>query len=125
MLTLGRYHTLTILRNTRSGLFLGDNEGNEVLLPGKFMPENFEIGQSLEVFIYLDSEDRPIATTQKAGATLRSFAALLVKSLENHGAFLDWGLDKDLFVPYAEMYHPLRLGETYLFYVYLDAVRVA
>src|SRR5690606_8164342 len=92
MLTLGEYQTLTILRDTEPGLFLGDEEENEVLLPNRYKPETFEIGDKITVFVYLDNEERPVATTDKPYVTKGDFALLRCNQVTKYGAFLDWGL---------------------------------
>ncbi|RZS93692.1 CvfB family protein [Aquimarina brevivitae] len=120
MLELGKYNTLKIVRERDPGLFLEDEDGNDVLLPNKFVPEDFEIEDMIEVFIYLDNEERIIATTQKPYATVNSFAVLKCTSVSEIGAFLDWGLDKELFVPFKEQASRMKEGYKYLVYVYLD-----
>ncbi len=120
MLDLGVYNTLEILRDREPGLFLGDEEGNEVLLPNKYVPEEFEIGDKLKVFVYLDSSERIVATTLEPYATVNSFAHLKCTSISEIGAFLDWGLEKDLFVPFKEQASKMRTGSWYLVYIYLD-----
>ncbi|GAA4271769.1 S1-like domain-containing RNA-binding protein [Aquimarina gracilis] len=120
MLDLGVYNTLEILRDREPGLFLGDEEGNEVLLPNKYVPEEFEIGDKIKVFVYLDSSERIVATTLEPYATVMSFAYLRCTSVSEIGAFLDWGLEKDLFVPFKEQASKMRIGSWYLVYVYLD-----
>lgn len=120
MIALGKYNTLTIDRDTRVGLFLADPEGEEILLPVKYRPEVFEIGDALEVFCYLDHEERPVATTLTPGITRDSFAALRVAEVNDYGAFLEWGLEKHLLVPFREQATPLRKGQTCVVYCYLD-----
>ena len=120
MLKLGAYNTLEIVRERKPGLFLEDEDGNEVLLPNKFVPENFEEGDSIEVFLYLDNEERIIATTQTPYVTVNSFGHLKCTSVSEFGAFLDWGLDKELFVPFKEQASRMREGSKYLVYVYVD-----
>ncbi|MBQ0733183.1 S1 RNA-binding domain-containing protein [Aquimarina celericrescens] len=120
MLALGVYNTLEILRDREPGLYLGDDDGNEVLLPNKYVPEEFEIGDKLKVFVYLDSSERVVATTLEPYATVKSFAYLKCTSVSDIGAFLDWGLEKDLFVPFKEQASKMRVGSWYLVYVYLD-----
>ena len=117
---LGKLNTLIIDRNTTAGLFLVDNDDNDVLLPGKYMPESFEIGDSLEVFVYLDNEERIIATTMKPKIQLHQFALLRVNQVTKYGAFLDMGIEKDLFVPFKEQVTPMHEGRDYLVYMYLD-----
>jgi predicted RNA-binding protein (virulence factor B family) len=105
MLSIGEYHTLTIDRDTPPGLFLKDDSGekeNEVLLPNKYKPESFEIGDELEVFVYLDHDERPVATTLQPYVQLDEFAFLKCVDANKMGAFLDWGLEKHLFVPFKE-----------------------
>ncbi len=120
MLALGVYNTLEILRDREPGIFLGDTDGNEVLLPNKYVPEEFEIGDQIKVFVYLDSSERIVATTLEPYATIKSFAYLKCTSVSEFGAFLDWGLEKDLFVPFKEQASKMRVGSWYLVYVYLD-----
>lgn len=117
---VGEYNYLTILRATSVGMYLGDEEGNDVLLPHKYIPENAQIGQNIEVFIYRDSEDRLIATTLKPLILLNQFAVLEVVAATQFGAFLDWGLEKDLFVPFKEQNHKLQKGQWVPVYLYLD-----
>ena len=117
---VGKYNTLQILRGTSVGMYLGDEEGNDVLLPHKYIPENAQIGESIEVFIYRDSEDRLIATTLKPLILLNQFAILEVVAATQFGAFLDWGLEKDLFVPFKEQNHKLQKGQYVPVYLYLD-----
>lgn len=120
MLHLGIKNTLRILRGTGVGMFLGDDEGNDVLLPKKYVPENAIVGDDIEVFIYRDSEDRIIATTLEPKIQLNQFACLQVKSVTAIGAFLDWGLEKDLFVPFREQNKKMEEGRWYAVYLYLD-----
>ncbi len=120
MLALGKYNLLEVLRDTGSGLFLGNKEGDEVLLPGKFIPEAAEVGQYIEVFVYRDNEERLIATTQETKICLYEFATLKVRSVNDYGAFLDYGIDKDLFVPFKEQKSKMIEGHYYMVYMYLD-----
>lgn len=123
MLTLGQYHTLTIDRDTPPGLFLADendDKENEVLLPNKYKPETFEIGDSLTVFVYLDHDERPVATTLKPYIKLDEFAFLRCEEVTGIGAFLDWGLEKHLFVPFKEQAYEMKKGQWYLVFCYLD-----
>lgn len=120
MLTLGEYHKLTIDRDTEPGLFLTDAEGNEVLLPNKYKPARFELGDELKVFIYLDHEERPVATTLIPYIKLDDFAYLKCVETTEIGAFMDWGLEKHLFVPFREQVTKMRKGDRYLVFCYLD-----
>jgi len=119
MITIGNFNTLTIARRTNVGLYLTDGE-NDVLLPKKYMPENVEIGEEVEVFIYLDHEERPVATTLDPYIYLNEFALLKVNYINKYGAFMDWGLEKDLFVPFREQARPMTLNNWYIVYMYLD-----
>lgn len=120
MMELGKYNTLEILRDTEPGLFLGDDEGNEVLLPNRYVPEQFEIGEQIEVFVYLDNEERPVATTDTPYIKRGDFALLRCNQVTNFGAFMDWGLVKELFCPFKEQAFKMKPGQWYLVYCYLD-----
>lgn len=113
-MNIGEYQELTIDRFTSVGAFLQDDSGNEVLLPNKYLEEDFEVGGSVEVFIYKDSEDRPVATTETPLVTLNNMAFLRVKDVTPIGAFLDWGLEKDLFVPFKEQQAKMVVDGVYL-----------
>ncbi len=120
MLEVGQYHNLTVLRDTSVGMFLGDLKGNEILLPLKYIPKGLAIDDSIEVFVYKDSEDRPIATTLKPLVLPGEFAVLMVNDVSSFGAFLEMGLEKELLVPYKEQNQNLTRGKKVLVYVYLD-----
>ncbi|GAA4437536.1 S1-like domain-containing RNA-binding protein [Ravibacter arvi] len=120
MLFLGKYNELTIERLTSVGLYLSEPEGAEVLLPNKYVTEDMQVGETTRVFVYKDSEDRPVATTQTPKLLRNEFGYLAVKEVNSYGAFLDWGLEKDLFVPYSEQVTPMRAGESYIVFLYLD-----
>ncbi|MBB4119801.1 hypothetical protein GGR32_002107 [Mesonia hippocampi] len=122
MLQIGEYHTLIIDRDTAPGLYLvdPDNPDNEVLLPNKYKPENFVLGDRIRVFVYLDHEERPVATTLTPYVKLDEFAFLQCVETTKIGAFLDWGLQKHLFVPFREQAYPMREGDWYLIFCYLD-----
>lgn len=120
MLHLGIKNTLRILRGTTVGMFLGDDEENDVLLPKKYVPEDAIVGDDIEVFIYKDSEDRVIATTLEPKIQLNQFACLQVMAVTGIGAFLDWGLEKDLFVPFREQNKKMEEGKWYVVFLYLD-----
>ena len=119
MLQIGTYHTLKIDRETKVGLFLV-NEKDDVLLPNKYVPNDFTIGDDLTVFVYLDHEERPVATTLKPFITLNSFAVLKVNYINKFGAFLNWGMEKDLFVPFKEQARPMEKDKRYIVTMYLD-----
>lgn len=116
---LGQFNTLEILRETKVGLFLGDGV-NDVLLPNKYVPNRFEIGDEITVFIYLDHEERIVATTLYPYIKLNEFAHLKVNYINEFGAYLDWGLEKDLFVPFKEQSVKMERDKRYLVYMYLD-----
>jgi predicted RNA-binding protein (virulence factor B family) len=116
---IGTYNTLIIERSTNVGLFLSDGK-SDVLLPNKYVPTQFEIGSEIEVFIYLDQQERPVATTLQPYITLNKFGWLRVNYINEFGAFLDWGLEKDIFVPFKEQARPMEQGKRYLVYLYLD-----
>lgn len=120
MLNIGENHTLNIVRETEPGLFLTDTEGNEILLPNKYVPEEFEIGEEINVFVYLDHEERLIATTLDPLVKLDEFAFLKCVEVTEFGAFLDWGLEKHLFVPFKEQAYPMKKGGWYLIFCNLD-----
>jgi len=120
MINLGVYNSLVVLRHMDQGLYLGDDSGESVLLPNKYIPEGTGIGDTLKVFIYNDSEDRIIATTLTPKITLNKFACLEVVSVTNNGAFLDWGLAKDIFVPFREQAKKLEVGHHPIVFLYLD-----
>ncbi len=122
MLLLGQYNTLKVLRDTQVGIFLGDgiSKDNDVLLPLKYVPKNLTIGDEITVFVYLDHEERPVATTLKPFVKVNEFAHLKVNYVNKFGAFLNWGLEKDLFVPFKEQARPMEVNKRYLIYCYLD-----
>ncbi|MCB0586401.1 MAG: GntR family transcriptional regulator [Phaeodactylibacter sp.] len=120
MIEIGKYNTLKAARQIAHGMVLLDAEGDDVLLPKKFVPEGLAPGDEVEVFVYTDSEDWPVATTQRPKAILGQFAYLTVKDVTTFGAFLDWGLDKDLLAPFSEQAHKMERGKSYLVYLLLD-----
>lgn len=122
MIEIGRYNALEIARLVGPGAILKDDEENEVLLPNKYVPADSKPGDSLDVFVYTDSEDRPVATTLTPRVIRNEFACLEVKDVNNTGAFLDMGLEKDLLVPYSEQPKKMRPGQWHMVYVYLDQI---
>ena len=120
MIRIGDYNTLEIIRETEQGLYLGDAENNEVLLPNRYVPEEFKIWEKIEVFVYLDNEERQVAVTDKPYITRDDFAMLRCNEVTSHGAFLDWGLVKELFCPFKEQAFKMKAGGWYLVYCYLD-----
>ncbi len=119
MIEIGKYNTLKIARDTKVGLYLTDGT-EDILLPNKYVPKEFEVGDDLIVFIYLDHEERKVATTLEPYILLNEFALLRVNYVNKFGAFLDWGLEKDLFVPFREQARPMEKGKRYLVFMYID-----
>jgi predicted RNA-binding protein (virulence factor B family) len=119
-LKLGEYNSLRIIKEVPFGLYL-DGYEDEILLPLQYVPENYQIDDFIEVFIYRDSEDRIIATTLRPKATINQFAYLEVKEVTALGVFLEWGLAKDLLVPFGQQWQKMTVGRSYLVYVYIDA----
>ncbi|NDV42743.1 S1 RNA-binding domain-containing protein [Flagellimonas sediminis] len=120
MIRLGDYNTLRIERSTSVGLFLQDEEGTEILLPNKYVPEDIKIDTDITVFCYLDNSERPVATTLTPYIVRDGFAYLKVAEVSAYGAFLDWGLEKHLLVPFREQAQRMEEGKQYLVYCYLD-----
>jgi predicted RNA-binding protein (virulence factor B family) len=120
MIQIGRTYDLQVIKHTEFGAYLDADELGEVLLPSKHAPEDLDVDDFVEVFLYLDSEDRPIATTQTPKAQVGEFAYLKVKDNTPVGAFLDWGLDKDVLVPFAEQHRPMNVGDSYIVFLYID-----
>ena len=119
MIELGKIQCLNVVKKTDFGVYLG-KEDEKVLLPGKMVPEDIEIGDALTVFVYRDSDDRLIATTKKPFITLGQLAKLKVSQISKIGAFLDWGLEKDLFLPYKEQTTHVAEGDECLVALYVD-----
>lgn len=119
---LGEYQTLTIIKKVEFGVYLAEHEGDErrVLLPAKQVPEGSKCGDTIEVFLYKDSKDRLIATTNRPALTLGGLAVLRVAEVGKIGAFLDWGLEKDLFLPYKEMTAKVQPEDEILVTLYID-----
>ncbi|MCM1180215.1 MAG: S1-like domain-containing RNA-binding protein [Clostridium sp.] len=122
MIEIGKWQTLKMVRSKEFGVYLAEKEGDKdaVLLPKKQVPEGFQAGDEIEVFVYLDSSDRPIATVNRPFITLSEIAKLSVASVGNIGAFMDWGLEKDILLPFKEMVGKVREGKEYLVYMYMD-----
>lgn len=116
----GTYASLTIKKRSSFGLFLGDDAGEEVLLPNKHCRDNMKPGMKVEVFIYRDSEDRKVATTLTPKIALHEFALLKVTAVSKVGAFVDWGLEKELLVPFREQRQKMEAGRWYMVYMDLD-----
>ncbi|WP_191859423.1 CvfB family protein [Hanstruepera ponticola] len=120
MINIGEYNTLTILRETDPGLFLADEDDNEVLLPNRYVPEDFKIWDKIEVFVYLDNDERLVAVTDKPYIKRGDFALLRCNAVTQMGAFLDWGMVKELFCPFKEQAFKMKKGGWYLVHCYLD-----
>lgn len=120
MVKIGRYNTLQVVRNVDFGAYLADEDGTEILLPARYIAELLHPGQQLEVFVYKDNEGRLICTTEHPFAQVGEFAYLQVNDVNRMGAFLDWGLMKQLLVPFSEQHMKLSRGMVVPVYVYLD-----
>jgi hypothetical protein len=120
MADLGRYNTLSILRRTDFGVFLDGGDLGDILLPRKYVTDSMQVGEPLKVFLYTDSEDRLIATTLQPRAQVGECAYLKVVSTSHYGAFLDWGLPKDLLVPFSEQQQKLQEGYSYTVFLFVD-----
>ena len=122
MIEIGKWQTLQVIRSKDFGVYLAGKQGDTdaVLLPRKQVPEDLKAGGEIEVFVYLDSSDRPIATVNKPLITLHEIKRLKVASVSKIGAFMDWGLEKDILMPFKEMFGKVREGKEYLVYMYMD-----
>lgn len=120
MLKIGDYNTLRVVRKVDFGVFLEGGNGVDILLPNRYVPDDLRIGDDIEVFVYTDSEDRVIATTESPYASVGQVVFLEVTAVNRIGAFLDWGLPKDLLVPFREQKTRMLEGRRYPVYVYLD-----
>ena len=121
MLKIGQYNQLKVIKHVDFGVYLDGMDDGEILLPLKYMPDECEVGQSIDVFVCFDSEDRLIATTEKPLIQVGQFAMLTVRAVEQVGAFLDWGLSKDLLLPFAEQIRNLRVGQNVVVFCYVDS----
>jgi predicted RNA-binding protein (virulence factor B family) len=117
---LGKFNTLDVVKEVEFGMYLDGGEDGEILLPKRYVPDDCAIGQSLDVFIYLDNEERLVATTLNPLIQVGQFAYIRVAWVNEYGAFLEWGLMKDLFVPFREQKQKMQMGEKYIVYAYLD-----
>lgn len=117
---IGKENELTVARIVDFGVYLTDEKGNEVLLPSRYITEPPVVGDKMNLFVYTDSEDRPVATTEHPFAQVGEFAFLDVVAVNRIGAFLDWGLMKDLLCPFREQKVKMNVGMQYLVYLYLD-----
>ncbi|OUR62639.1 GntR family transcriptional regulator [Colwellia sp. 39_35_sub15_T18] len=117
---IGKYNTLNIIAVTDNGAYLDGGDLGEILLPNRFLPGDSKIGESIEVFLYTDSADRLVATTEKVLGQVGEFVSLKVAQVNKMGAFLDWGLPKDLLVPYNQQHTAMEVGKYYLVRIFLD-----
>ena len=117
---LGTTNNLEVLKQVDFGMYLDGGDLGEILIPKRYVPHDLEVGDTLEVFIYRDSDDRIIATTETPYAEISKSAHMRVVGTNDAGAFLDWGLSKDLFVPFKEQRTPMREGNSYTVYVFID-----
>lgn len=120
MAKLGRYNRLRIVKRTEIGIFLDGEDFGEILLPRKYVLDSMRVDEEVEVFLYNDSEDRIVATTLRPKAQVGECAYLKVVSINKFGAFLDWGLPKDLLVPFSEQQKPMQKGYSYTVFVFVD-----
>ncbi|MBL4601448.1 MAG: GntR family transcriptional regulator, partial [Emcibacteraceae bacterium] len=122
MIEVGKNHNLEIIKHVDFGVYL-KHDDEEILLPGKYLPEDedlWAVGEFIDVFVYLDSEDRPIATTEIPFARVGDCAFLPVVGQSQFGCFIDWGLTKDLLVPFKEQRVPMELNRSYVVYIFID-----
>ena len=120
MAEIGIFNNLRVIKEVDFGVYLDGGEHEEILLPRRYVPENCKVDDNIKVFIYLDSEDRFIATTETPYAMVGDFALLKVVAVESVGAFLDWGLLKDLLVPFGEQSPTMEIGKSYIVKIYVD-----
>jgi uncharacterized protein len=120
MIQVGRYNTLKVVKKVDFGLYLDGGDGEEILLPKRFVPRDAKDGDDLEVFIYHDSDNRLIATTQRPYGIVDDIVMLKCVSVTKQGAFLDWGLMKDLFVPLSQQESRMKEGGRYLVKIFID-----
>ncbi|MGE0562320.1 MAG: S1 RNA-binding domain-containing protein [Flavobacteriales bacterium] len=120
MKEIGHFVELEALKTTPQGMYLITDEQNEILLPNKYIPKWLEIGDKIEVFVYTDSEDRPIATTLIPKVKINEIALLKAVDVTDFGAFFDWGVEKHLLVPFSEQFVKVEKDKSYLIYLYKD-----
>ena len=122
MVQLGQYNTLPVLKLVEFGLYLDGGDGLEILMPKRYIPEGAKEGDTLQVFVYQDSEARLIATNEHPYATVGQIASMRINSVNQVGAFADWGTSKELLIPHREQAQRMEEGRRYLIYVYIDQV---
>ena len=119
MINIGKIYELEVVKAVEFGYYVDADNLGEILLPKRCAPDDVAVGDTVEVFLYHDSEGRPVATNQEPKALVEEFAYLKVVDTSSVGAFLDWGLDKDVLVPFAEQHRPMEVGHSYLVYLYI------
>ncbi|MFL0797533.1 MAG: GntR family transcriptional regulator [Cellvibrionaceae bacterium] len=122
MAEIGKFNTLTVIKETDFGVYLDGGVQGEILLPLRYVPDDCQVGDSVDVFIYTDTDDLLVATTEEPLATVGECALLQVSAVNQVGAFLNWGLGKDLLVPFSQQRVPLEEERFYVVYVYLDPI---
>jgi predicted RNA-binding protein (virulence factor B family) len=123
MIRLGEYHTLEVYREMPQGLYLIEKDGDaEILMPRRFVTEDMKEGDMIDVFVYCDSNDRDMATTEKPFLVVNEFADLKVNSVNEIGAFCEWGTSKELLVPYRNQARPMVEGNSYIVHMYYDEI---
>lgn len=122
MIKLGKYNELEIAREVEFGIYMTDGEGVEILMPQKYVPANAKVGDKLRCFVYQDSEARLIATTEHPYAQVGEFASLQINSVNQVGAFADWGTSKELLIPHREQPKEMEEGRRYIVYIYVDEI---
>lgn len=120
MIKIGKTNNLKVVKKVDFGLYLDGGESGEILLPKRYVDESMEVGEELDVFIYCDSEDRLVATTEKPLIEVGEFGLLKAVEVNRVGAFMEWGLQKDLLVPFREQSQEIRVGGSYVVYAFLD-----
>ncbi|MCX6227832.1 MAG: S1-like domain-containing RNA-binding protein [Bacteroidia bacterium] len=120
MAQIGKYNSLRVIKEVDFGVYLDGEKNGEILMPIRYVPKDCKVGDYVDVFLYLDSEDRPVATTEKPFAQVGEFAMLRVISVNKIGTFLDWGIMKDLLVPFREQKVTMVENRSYLVYIYVD-----
>lgn len=120
MADIGKYNNLRVIKEVDFGVYLDGGPEGEILMPIRYVPKDCQVGDYVDVFLYLDSEDRLVATTEKPYAQVGEFSMLRVKSVNKIGTFLDWGIMKDLLVPFREQKVTMTEERSYLVYIYVD-----
>lgn len=120
MIKLGKYNELEIVRQVDFGVYLSDGEGVEILMPKRYVPAHAKVGDKVRSFVYQDSEARLIATTEQPYAQVGEFASLQVQSVNQVGAFADWGTSKELLIPHREQAKEMEEGHRYIVHIYID-----